>query len=150
MLIKSAEQKDYASLIEIWEACVSHTHDFLTQQHIDELKPLILAHYFDAVSLFCCKDNSGKIIGFIGVAGGNIEMLFVEPTFFAKGVGTLLINYAIDNLTATHVDVNEQNPKAHGFYLSRGFEQIGRSELDGQGKPFPLLHMRLAKVVEAD
>ena len=97
MLIKSAEQKDYASLIEIWEASVSHTHDFLTQQHIDELKPLILTHYFDAVSLFCCKDNSGKIIGFIGVAGGNIEMLFVEPTFFAKGVGTFLINYAIDN-----------------------------------------------------
>jgi hypothetical protein len=24
-----------------------------------------------------------------------------------------------------------------------GFEQVGRSELDGQGNPFPLLHMRL-------
>ena len=47
-------------------------------------------------------------------------------------------------------DVNEQNLKALGFYLSRGFEQIGRSELNGQGKPFPLIHMRLAKVAGAN
>lgn len=150
MLIKSAEKKEYPTLIDIWQASVSQTHDFLSQHHIDELKPLILAHYFDAVTLYCCKNRDDKIMGFIGVADGNIEMLFVEPTFFAKGVGTLLINYAIDNLAATHVDVNEQNPKAHGFYLSKGFEQIGRSELDGQGKPFPLIHMRLAKVAEVE
>lgn len=29
--------------------------------------------------------------------------------------------------------------------LAIGFEQIGRSELDGQGNPFPLLHLRLNK-----
>ncbi|NMM39500.1 GNAT family N-acetyltransferase [Pseudoalteromonas arctica] len=150
MYIASAEKKDYPILIEIWQEAVSQTHDFLSQHDIDELKSLIFAHYFDAVSLYCCKSHDDKIIGFIGVTDGNIEMLFVEPTFFAKGVGTFLINYAIDNLAATHVDVNEQNSKVHGFYLSKGFEQIGRSELDGQGKPFPLLHMRLAKVAEAD
>jgi len=26
-----------------------------------------------------------------------------------------------------------------------GFEQVGRSELDGQGNPFPLLHMRMGE-----
>ena len=43
-----------------------------------------------------------------------------------------------------HVDVNEQNPQALGFYRHLGFEQVGRSPLDGQGRPFPLLHLRLA------
>ena len=150
MYIASAQKKDYSTLIEIWQDAVSQTHDFLSQQYIDELKPLILDNYFDAVTLFCCKNNNDQIMGFIGVTQGNIEMLFVKPSFFAKGVGTLLINYAIDNLAATHVDVNEQNPKAYGFYLSKGFEQIGRSELDGQGNPFPLIHMRLTKVAEVD
>jgi putative acetyltransferase len=43
------------------------------------------------------------------------------------------------------VDVNEQNPQGVGFYRHMGFEQVGRSELDGQGNPFPLLHMRLGE-----
>jgi putative acetyltransferase len=40
--------------------------------------------------------------------------------------------------------VNEQNPQAVGFYEHIGFLITGRSTLDGQGKPFPLLHMKLA------
>ncbi|MGY0625916.1 MAG: GNAT family N-acetyltransferase, partial [Paraglaciecola chathamensis] len=44
---------------------------------------------------------------------------------------------------ATKVDVNEQNPKALGFYQRIGFKVVGRSELDGQGKPYPLLHLAL-------
>ena len=38
--------------------------------------------------------------------------------------------------------MNEQNPQGVGFYLHMGFEQTGRSELDGEGNPFPLLHMK--------
>ncbi len=30
-----------------------------------------------------------------------------------------------------------------GFYFKQGFEVIGRSEHDGMGQPYPLLHMRL-------
>lgn len=39
--------------------------------------------------------------------------------------------------------MNEQNPQAVGFYLHYGFVQTGRSPLDGEGRPFPLLHMAL-------
>ncbi|HKB39870.1 MAG TPA: hypothetical protein VKD72_25770, partial [Gemmataceae bacterium] len=42
------------------------------------------------------------------------------------------------------VDVNEQNAAARGFYEACGFVVEGRSELDDQGRPYPLLHMRLA------
>ena len=46
-----------------------------------------------------------------------------------------------DELT---VDVNEQNSVARSFYEACGFVVEGRSELDDQGRPYPLLHMRLA------
>jgi putative acetyltransferase len=42
------------------------------------------------------------------------------------------------------VDVNEQNSAARRFYEACGFVVEGRSELDDQGRPYPLLHMRLA------
>jgi putative acetyltransferase len=43
------------------------------------------------------------------------------------------------------MDVNEQNPKALGFYLKHGFKISGRSEVDGIGKPYPISHMEFTK-----
>jgi len=40
--------------------------------------------------------------------------------------------------------VNEQNLQGVGFYLHMGFVETGRSETDDQGRPYPLLHLRLA------
>jgi Acetyltransferases len=52
-----------------------------------------------------------------------------------------LVNFALENLNVCKVDVNEQNEQAIGFYKYLGFEIIGRSELDGVGKNYPILHM---------
>ncbi|PLX92501.1 MAG: GNAT family N-acetyltransferase, partial [Desulfuromonas sp.] len=60
-----------------------------------------------------------------------------------KGIGALLVAYAINAQGATNVDVNEQNGQALGFYQHLGFSVTGRSPVDGQGKPYPLLHMAL-------
>ena len=107
------------------------------------LKPLIFEQYFDAVDLRCAKNDTGEIIGFIGVADKNIEMLFISPDNRGSGIGATLTKFAIRNLAATKVDVNEQNTQAVGFYEHLGFKVIGRSEKDGQGMPYPLLHMIL-------
>lgn len=50
---------------------------------------------------------------------------------------------AVKDLGARRLDVDEQNAQAVGFYLHYGFQVVGRSETDGMGEPFPLLHMRL-------
>lgn len=146
MSIQEVTQNSYRELIEIWESSVRATHDFLPEEKIEELKPLILKHYFDAVELRSFHNQKNKIIGFIGVADSNIEMLFVEPKCFGQNIGRRLTEFAIDNLNAWKVDVNEQNPKAIGFYERLGFVKYGRSDFDGQGNPFPLIHMQLKRV----
>lgn len=143
MKIDVVEQSEYLALIEIWEASVRATHHFLTEGDIQELKPMILEQYFDAVDLRCAKSNNGEILGFCGVHDGNIEMLFIAPEMRGKGVGALLTAYAVERQGASKVDVNEQNQQALGFYQHIGFRVRGRSPLDGQGKPYPLLHMSL-------
>ena len=83
------------------------------------------------------------ILGFIGIHDAKVEMLFVHDDARGKGVGKILLQFAIEQLGAQLVDVNEQNPKAVGFYQHMGFQVESRSPLDGMGKPFPILHMKL-------
>ena len=61
MDVLEVTKDNYQELIEIWEASVRATHDFLPEESILELKPLILQHYFDAVALRCTKQGE-KII----------------------------------------------------------------------------------------
>ncbi|WP_311568138.1 acetyltransferase [Photobacterium arenosum] len=143
MKIEIVEKADHLSLIDIWEASVRATHDFLLEEDLQELKPLILDQYFDAVDLRCARNGKGEILGFCGVHDGNIEMLFISPDVRGKGIGALLVAHAIKVQGASKVDVNEQNKQALGFYLHMGFSITGRSSVDGQGKPYPLLHLAL-------
>jgi len=71
-------------------------------------------------------------------------MLFVRPDCRGRGVGRRLLEHALRRMGATELDVNEQNRQAVGFYTRMGLRVVGRSEVDGMGKPFPLLHMRFA------
>ena len=143
MNIELVHKTDYRELLDVWEASVRATHDFLAEDDLQQLKPLILEQYFDAVDLRCAKNTHGEIQGFCGVHDGNIEMLFIAPEARGKGIGALLVAYAIKSQGATKVDVNEQNVQALGFYQHIGFSVIGRSPVDGQGKPYPLLHLSL-------
>ena len=70
-------------------------------------------------------------------------MLFIHPVSRGEGIGKALTEFAIHELHANSVDVNEQNKQAIGFYNHLGFVETGRSETDGLGKPFPLIHMQL-------
>ena len=142
-MLQIASKVDFPVLIEIWERSVRATHNFLPESEISELKPLILNEYFEHVLLHkYLKD--GEIVGFIGTSPDNIEMLFIEPTFRGQGIGKALTQFVIENLNIQKVDVNEQNPQAIAFYQKLGFKVISRSELDGQGKAYPLLHLKLS------
>ncbi|MPM89334.1 putative N-acetyltransferase YjaB [bioreactor metagenome] len=134
---------DYETLINIWESSVRATHDFLKEEDLQFYKPLILNEYFHQVNLFCHKDSSLEITGFMGIADDNLEMLFINPVSRGKGIGKELLIYAIEQQKVKRVDVNEQNDQAVGFYKRMGFYVVNRSEFDGAGKPYPILHMEL-------
>ena len=137
------QKSEYPILVEVCEASVRATHDFLKEEDIRYFRPLILNTYLDAVELRCARDGQGIVLGFLGVADHNLEMLFIHPDNRGMGIGRKLLDFAIDELEVQKVDVNEQNKQAVGFYEHYGFEVIGRSALDASGKPYPILHMKL-------
>ncbi|WP_213280156.1 GNAT family N-acetyltransferase [Chryseobacterium indologenes] len=140
-MIREITVTDYPRLIEIWESAVVNTHDFLKEEDLAYYKKQ-LPVYFRHVIL-SGFEQEGILVGFAGVAEGNLEMLFVGNNYRSTGIGKKLIEYAISHLQVTKVDVNEQNTQAVGFYKHMGFNILKRSELDGEGKEYPVLHMQL-------
>lgn len=136
--------QEYPQLVEIWRSAVRATHSFLDDADFDRIEGNLASAYFPAVTLVIAESR-GAPIGFAGIADRNLEMLFVSDAARGGGVGSALLADAIANHEVTRVDVNEQNPGAHGFYASKGFEQIGRSELDGDGRPYPILHLEISR-----
>jgi putative acetyltransferase len=136
---------DRARLMEVWEASVRATHDFLSESDLEVIIPLAREELARITPIYCLRDASGSVYGFTSVADNKIEMLFVDPRHRGNGAGRRLVEYAVTKLGATQVDVNEQNDLAIGFYERLGFRVIDRAAVDPQGLPFPILHMALSK-----
>jgi putative acetyltransferase len=143
--ITQAHQPDLPRLFEVWESSARATHAFLTEADIGSLIPLVKAELASFSPIHCLRDDGGQVLAMLGVAASSIEMLFVHAGHRGQGAGRTLVEFAVHELHADRVDVNEQNGSAIGFYQQMGFRQTGRSPLDAGGRPFPILHMALPK-----
>jgi putative acetyltransferase len=93
------------------------------------------------VDIYLYREQS-QTLGFAGVAGKKLEMLFVDPLHFGRGVGRSLVQYCLHHLGTNKVDVNEQNQTALEFYIKMGYRQFDRKELDSMGRPYPILELQ--------
>lgn len=141
MHIRAFVTGDRNRLTEIWRAAVEASHSFLTVADIDYYEPLVRDAYLPAVEVWVSEDARGALTGFIGLDDNKVEMLFVDPAVKGQGIGRALLDHAQKLKGRLEVDVNEQNPLALSFYLKYGFVQTARSETDGEGKPFPIIHL---------
>ncbi|WP_185289900.1 GNAT family N-acetyltransferase [Chryseobacterium lactis] len=140
--IRLADPNDYPKIMEIWESAVKATHDFLAEEDFNYFKEAIPRDYLPNLEVFLITENDDAK-GFASVAEGNLEMLFIHNDSRGKGYGKKLYEFMKEKTGLTKVDVNEQNPQAIGFYEKMGFRKTGRSEKDGSGKEYPIIHMSL-------
>lgn len=133
------------ALYALWRASVEATHTFLSPVEVDRIASYVPQALRSVPRLIVAYDSAYRPLGFGGVDTGKLEMLFVAPSARGCGVGKALLAYAVEHLGARSLDVNEQNPQAQGFYEHCGFVATGRSATDGQGAPYPLILMELAK-----
>jgi putative acetyltransferase len=140
--MRAATGGDRPALVGIWRRAVEATHDFLRTADVDALEAEVRSAVLPSLAVTVATGPDGRPLGWIGVHGTQVEALFVDPAAHRRGVGTALLDAATAGMAPVTLDVNEQNPAALAFYRRRGFVVVGRSELDGDGRPFPLLHLR--------
>ncbi len=129
-------------VVGVWEKSVLATHDFLHHEDFLSIKAIVSTIDFTSFEVYCLMEKN-EVLGFLGVADKKVEMLFLSPDYFGLGLGKKLMDFALTELSADKVDVNEQNVHAVKFYQKLGFITYERTDKDDQGKDYPLLRMRL-------
>lgn len=138
---------EFPQLVSVWRSAVEATHDFLQEEHRAAIEERLATEYFPLVAL-TVSEIDGVVVGFAGTIDGKLEMLFVDSAFRGQGVGKTLLRRVLLVDGVNSVDVNEQNAQAVGFYERAGFVVTGRSAVDGEGYPYPLLHMALTSAAD--
>jgi putative acetyltransferase len=147
IVIKKFKTEFRDEVINTWEQSVRATHHFLTSSDIGFYKALVEKIDFHSFEVYCVFDGSNQMIGIFGMEGTSLEMLFLKPAYIGKGVGSQIMAFAFKNYQVATVDVNEDNTIALEFYMKFGFTRYDRLPINDQGKPHPILRLRLQGTV---
>lgn len=141
--IRPARAADGARLLDIWRRAVDATHDFLDAADRAAIDAEV-ADFLPRSAAWLATDADDQAVGFMLIDGTHMDALFIDPDWHGQGVGRSLVAHGLELHPAMTTDVNEQNGGALRFYERMGFARTGRSDRDGQGRPYPLLHLRYA------
>lgn len=141
--IRQSTPADGERAVQIWRDAVDATHDFLTPEDRAAIEAEVRS-FLPAAPLWLAVDADDRAIGFMLLDGSSMEALFIDPAHRGAGVGRALVAHALERHPVLTTDVNEQNEQAVGFYERMGFTPTGRSDRDGQGRAYPLIHLRFA------
>lgn len=131
------------TLTALWRKSVASTHNFLSASEINAIEPEVKTGLKNVKNLVVVVALNGEFCAFMGVEKRRLEMLFVLPEMQGKGIGKKLLEFAIKKYNVTSLTVNEQNLQAMGFYEHLGFKPYKRTPCDEQGRPYPLIYMKL-------
>jgi putative acetyltransferase len=139
-MIRPSRPDEGARIIQIWRGAVDATHDFLKagdRLAIDEM----VCGFLPQAPLWLAVDENDYPLAFMLIVEGHMEALFVDPARRGTGIGAALVKHGLALHPKMTTDVNEQNDQAVRFYERMGFRRTGRSPIDGQGRPYPLIHL---------
>ena len=117
MTIRPRVATDDPVLGALWERSVRATHDFLPEDDIQRLLPLVRDTYLPmpALEVWVYEDPQG-IAGFSGTGGHNVEMLFIEPDRRGQSIGRQLLDHVRARHHTLTVDVNDQTTPTVGVF----------------------------------
>ena len=81
-------------------------------------------NYFSKEDVLKCLYvyDDGLVKGFVEIKHQEICKLYVDPFMQSKGIGSQLINYAIESKDVSYLWALEKNTRAVAFYQKHGFE----------------------------
>jgi len=136
MNIRKAKTDDLSRIAEIfvWNNRINYFPIFKDEGFsFGELQVVSLVNqYFgkDEILRTIYVFDDGLIRGFLQMNDTEICKLYVDPFFQNKGIGSVLIEYAVKELHADYLWALEKNVKAIFFYQRHGFQLSGQKKFE--------------------
>ena len=132
-MIRAARNDDLNRIaeIEVFNYRLKFYPIFLDDEfYFGELQvPNVARRYADLLEDIRVWDD-GVVKGFILVKDGEVKKLFLEPVLQGHGIGTELLDYAVEHLGAKMLWALEKNEGAIRFYQQHGFRLTGERQLE--------------------
>ncbi|GAA0851595.1 hypothetical protein GCM10008915_67620 [Bifidobacterium pullorum subsp. gallinarum] len=85
--IVAYKEEYHDQLVELWHRAVCSKHDFLTEEGLRFYYKMVKNGALRAVELWVCLNKDFKPVGFMGLDGSKIEMLFVDHSIMGEERG---------------------------------------------------------------
>lgn len=118
-MIRLFEFRDLDKIMEIWLEGNLQAHAFIGEEHWKQNYESVKSILPNAeVYVY---EETGEILGFIGMDADYIAGLFIKEEYRGRGIGRLLIETAKQKQRLS-LHVYERNSGAVAFYRAAGFE----------------------------
>lgn len=126
-------------IMDIWHRAVQHTYNFIKGPDIITMRPTVLKNLREMDHIYGVNDDRGNLVAFMCIKGDHIMQLFVEPFHMRNGMGSALVEHAVNQLGVKLVVVNEENNNAMQFFRARGWAMRNRNLFDEFHLPYPVV-----------
>ena len=134
IIIREAKLDDLARIaeIEVFNYRLNFYHIFQDDNfYFQEMQVLnVINENKKRLGQLWVFDEDGIVKGFMWVDSQQIKKLFVEPVLQSRGIGSTLLEYAVDKLGATYLWALEKNTRAIAFYKRHGFQTTEEKMLE--------------------
>ena len=121
-MIRKLENRDINIIMDIWLKSTIKAHNFIDENYWRKNYNNVKNIYIPISDTFVYEDN-GRIKGFISIINNDfIGALFVDVNSQGMGIGSKLIDYAINIYENLSLSVYKDNENAFAFYKNKNFK----------------------------
>ena len=150
-LVRGLSARHYAACADIWLEASLLAHDFASPALWQDQRDAMQRHYLPSSHLDVLERH-GEAVAFSALCSPDgvdfLAALFVRPSCWRMGLGTVLVRHAMHGRHRLRLDVYRANSGARAFYARSGFVPTGESVCGHTGQPVvemlwvaPLPHM---------
>ncbi len=150
-LTRGVSTRHHAACADLWLEASLLAHDFVDPALWQRQRDAMQQHYLPASDLVMLE-RQGAPVAFSALCCPDgvdfIAALFVRPSCWRMGLGTILLRHAMAGRDSLRLDVYQANIGARAFYERMGFKPVSESVCGHTGQPVvemlwrtPVLHM---------
>lgn len=119
VMIRDMKSEEIKEVSQIWLSANLEAHDFIPASYWKGNLDFVREEL--SLAKVRVYEEEGKILGFLGRNGEEIEGIFVRKECRSRGIGRALLKDAKQSRERLHLHVYQKNRRARTFYLREGF-----------------------------